>query len=430
MRINILIVDEYVRTEKEIITRVFVPMLTSPRLPPYRGLTTKEKESLSEEPQRQLYLSSIRGADEWSYKEFEKYIDYMLKGNLEYITVALPYHFGVKNKYITRKIVEQSFRDNPESKELLLAEYCGIPERGNGNSFFKYKDMEKSRDNVRNLVCMSNDEYIEYKNCLDKWEYYIEKLPNEIRILSMDVAVIESAKNDNTSFWITRLIPDGGKYKKIVSYSESMHGVNSLIQAKRAKQLFYEMQCDWFVLDAQGVGVGVFDACTTETYDEVRDIKYPAWTVVNYDDVKMTNRTISKDAVPIIYSVKTPIQLKSEMFINMRNIISNKDISMPSEIDDGIEFLNKTHKFYKIEDADLRTRLLNTYVQTNALVNEAINLEQVSTQGYINLKEKSGRRKDRVMSLAYNLYYVKLLEDEYKNRNNFNMDFLDYVLFA
>lgn len=429
IRCNILIVDEFVRTEKEVITRVFVPMLTSPRLPPYRSLTTKEKEKLPEEPQRQLYLSSIRGAEEWSYKEFEKYIEYMLKGNMDYITIALPYHFGVKNKFITRKIVEQSFRDNQESLELLKAEYMGIPERGSGNSFFKYAIMDKARTNSKALYCMSDEEFIEYKDNMDKWLYYQEKLPNEIRILTMDVALIESPKNDNTSFWIIRLIPSGGKYEKIIAYGESMHGINSLLQTKRAKQLFYELQCDWFVLDCQGSGIGVFDSCTDETYDEVRDIQYPAWTVINYDDIKMTNRTISQNAIPLIYSVKTPIQLKSEMFMNMRNALSTGDVQLLVETQEAVEYLMKVFKFYKIKEEDLRNRLLNPYVQTNMLINEAINLEQIVTQGYINLKEKSGRRKDRVMSLAYGLYYSKILEDEYKNKRS-KEDILSYVLFA
>lgn len=428
-RLNILIVDEYVRTDKNIINRVFVPMLTSPRKPPYKGLSYEERAKIKPERQRQLYLSSIRGADEWSYEEFEKYVDHMIDGDMDYITVALPYMYGVKAGYIDKKIVEQQFIDNQDSVEVLMAEYSAIPERGVGNSFFKYQDLEKARTNIKPLISMSDEEYIEFKNNKNKWPYYVEKLPNEIRILSMDVAVIESKNNDNSMFWVIRLIPDNGVYKKIIAYGESMHGINSIVQAKRAKQLFYEMECDYFVLDCSGVGIGVFDACSNETYDEVRDITYPAWTVVNYEDIKMDNRVISPNAMPIVYAVKTPIQLKSEMFLNMRNMITTDMVSLLVDSNDGIDYLNKTYKFYKIEDNDLRTRMLQSYAETSILINEAVNLEQVVTQGYINLKEKSGRRKDRVMSLAYGLYYAKILEDEYKKQND-DLDILDYVLFA
>ena len=121
-RCNVLIVDEFVRTEREVLIRVFVPFLTSPRMPDYRDLTDKEREALVMEPNRQLYLSSIRGAEEWSYKYFLQYINEMLQGNTNYMTVALPYNFGVKNKYISKATVEQSFKESPDNTEMLLAE--------------------------------------------------------------------------------------------------------------------------------------------------------------------------------------------------------------------------------------------------------------------------------------------------------------------
>ena len=61
------------------------------------------------------------------------------------------------------------------------------------------------------LVAKSDEQYIEYKDKPEKWRHYIPKQNGELRILSMDIALIESARNDNTSFWITRLIPNGNK---------------------------------------------------------------------------------------------------------------------------------------------------------------------------------------------------------------------------
>lgn len=265
-RCQILIVDEFVRTEKEVISRVFVPMLTSPRTPDYTELTKQEREAVPEERNKQLYLSSIRGADEWSYAYFLDYINYMTDGDGDHIAVALPYNLGVKNKYISRAIVEQSFKENQDSVEMLLAEYCVQAERSSGDGFYKYNQLAERRTQARPMVAMNDFEYIEYKDDKSKWKYYQEKLPNEIRIISMDVALVEGAKvNDNTVFWILRLIPNGNQYTKIFQYCESMHGINSMVQCLRAKQLFYEFDCDYFVLDAAGVGTGIFDIATTET---------------------------------------------------------------------------------------------------------------------------------------------------------------------
>ena len=285
---------------------------------------------------------------------------------------------------------------------------------------------QKLRNNSKALYCMSDLEYVEYKDKKEKWFLYQEKLPNEIRILTADIALVESANNDNTSIWIIRMIPDGGGYKKILAFGESMHGINSIVQTKRIKQLFYELQCDYCVIDCNGVGQGIFDYSTVETYDEERGVIYPAWTVVNPEDIKMVNRTISGNAVPVIYSVKTPIQLKSAMFSNMKDTLTSKDVSLLSETQEAIEYLNKNYNYFKIEDDDLRVRMLNSYAQTDMLINESINLEQIVTQGYINLKEKSGRRKDRTMSVAYGLWYAKKIEDDYKNRDN-TWDIMNYI---
>lgn len=153
---------------------------------------------------------------------------------------------------------------------------------------------------------------------------------------------------------------------------------------------------------------------------------YPAWTVINPEDIKMVSRTISQNAVPVIYSVKTPIQIKSAMFSNMKDCLTSGDVSLLADIQEATDYLNKTFGFYKIEDEDLRRRMLNPYAQTDLLINESINLEQVVTQGYLSLKEKSGRRKDRTMSVAYGLWYAKKLEDDYVNQNQ-ALNILDYI---
>ena len=427
VRANILIVDEYVRTEKSVIEKTFVPMLSSYRAPEYVDLSKSERDSLPNELNRQLYLSSIRGANEWSYKEFLTYLNNMTNGE-NYFTVALPYNLGVKNRYISREIVEQSFKTNQDSIESLASEYLCIPERGMNNSFYSYNSIADRQEEARAMVAMTDEEYLTYKNDKSQFPFYQEKLPNEIRILTMDVALVESSKNDNTAFWIIRLIPEGHKYKKIFSFAESMNGVNSIIQAKRAKQLFYEFDCDYFVLDAAGVGVGIFDICTQETIDDSRGEIYPAWTVINPEDTKSINRTLDQNAIPVVYSVKTSLADKSRMLINSRDELSTNRISLLVDMKDGIDYLNENFEFYKITDQNLRTRVLNSYAQTSAFINEAINLKQVIVQGRISAEEKSGRRKDRVMAMVYGLDFAKSLEENLNKDESTNI--LDYCFFS
>lgn len=429
IRCHILIVDEFVRTEKDVVNRVFVPFLTSLRTPRYTQLTPAERAALPEEQNKQLYLSSIRGADEWSYKELESYLKYMSQDDMRYYVHIAPYEFGVKNKFINKSVIEQSFKSNTENLDMVMAEYLCRPERGSENNFFKYVSLLKCQDNIKALYAMSDEEYIYYKNDFTKWKFYQEKLPNEIRLLCIDIALIESAANDNTAMWVLRLIPDGGKYKKIAAYCESMHGANAIIQAKRFKQLFYEMQCDYAIIDTNGVGAGVYDVLTDSTYDDARGVTYPSWTVVNPEDVKMSNRAgqISSNSVPVVYSVKTPADLLYNMIINAKNIFDKQDISFLMDTDDAVEYLNAHYEFYNIENSEDRARILNPYAQTKVFINEAINLQQYISGGYIKLKEKSGRRKDRVMALIYGLWYATVLENQLNQQND---SIIDWVCWA
>ena len=124
IRTHILIVDEFVRTEKEVITRVFDPMLSDGRKPMYLDIKDKDEKLTyyEKEDLKKLYLSSIRRADEWSYKTLEDYIDYMTNGDKTYSAIVLPYQLGVKNGFIRKKKVEEVFKNNTENLDLVRAE--------------------------------------------------------------------------------------------------------------------------------------------------------------------------------------------------------------------------------------------------------------------------------------------------------------------
>lgn len=136
---------------------------------------------------------------------------------------------------------------------------------------------------------------------------------------------------------------------------------------------------------------------------------------------------IATNSVPVVYSVKTPAELLYNMIINAKNIFDKHDISFLMDIDDAVEYLNKYYEFYSVDNSEDRARILNPYAQTKVFINEAINLQQYISGGYIKLKEKSGRRKDRVMALIYGLWYAKVLEDQLNQSND---SILDWICWA
>ena len=138
------------------------------------------------------------------------------------------------------------------------------------NAFYKSADINPCRNIYKPWIPPTDIEYLAEKE-KSKKKYHLKKQGGEIRIIGCDISVMGGAKNDASVFTLMRLIPQGGEYIRHVVYIESLEGGNAADQAKRIKQLFYDFQADYVALDAQGVGMGVYDSLAKVTYDEERD---------------------------------------------------------------------------------------------------------------------------------------------------------------
>lgn len=436
IRCNILMVDEYVRCDESIITRVFLPFLSDKRTPGYMDkMNEKELALTPRETNREIYLSSIRHAEEWSYKKFEKYIANIKKVNKKYMTYSLPYHFGVKAGFIDADMIEQYIEENrDENPELIKAELLGIPERSSGTSFFSYENFNKNRVSLNPLIAMTDSEYREYKSKRKEWEYYIPKEEDEIRVLSMDVASSAAKTSDNTVFFITRMFLKKNEdigYVKELAYGESLKGASMPMQTLRAKQLVYEFDIDYFIVDCGGIGQSVAEEAMSVTFDNARGEEYPAWKFFNEEKLEDNDKKcIDEHAVPIIYGFKPAPDTNHQMFLNAKVQLDKDAINLIKSPMDITEHLNKTKKFYKITDNDLRVRLLITSAQTNQLIIEAINLEEQPGR-YIKLEKKGRKKKDRVSSFCMNLHMCSIIENDYiLSQQRPDNSFLDYICFG
>lgn len=116
------------------------------------------------------------------------------------------------------------------------------------------------------------------------------------------------------------------------------------------------------------------------------------------------------------------------MLLHSRDIFATNKIAILVDTQDGLDYLNQNFQFYKETNQDLRGRCLQSYAQTSAFINEAINLRQVAVQGRTSVEEKSGRRKDRVMSMVYALDYANKLEQQLNTNNDSSI--FDYMFFT
>ena len=215
------------------------------------------------------------------------------------------------------------------------------------------------------------------------------------------------------------MLPDGNEYRREVVYIESHNGVNSEKQAIRIKQLFYDFEADYIIIDSQGVGISVFNELQKSNYDNSRNKDYEAFTCFNDDNT--VDKIMARGALPVIYSLKP-----ASASINHNIIHSFKDAILKKKI----KFLmnNSEAKNELIDDnndllknQEELAKLLKPYIQTTLLVNETINLEWSLNGGHIKVFEKGNARKDRYSSCSYANYLADLIEkEEFKKKKRGN----------
>lgn len=408
-RSHINIYDEFRIIDINILTRVLRRFLGTPRQP---GYLQKPQYKHLQERNQEIYLSSAWFKSNWSWNRFQSFFN-LFKMGKKYFVCGLPYQLSVKEGLLMKEQVldemqEEDF-DNLSWEMEMECMFFGESEK----AYFKYDDLNRSREINKPFLPMTDTEYIQHKGEKKKHKFYKPKRDGEIRIIGVDAALMGGRQNDSSIFTFIRCIPNGNEYIKTIEYMEAMEGQHSTIQALRLKQIFYDLDCDYCVMDTQGNSIAIYEEATKITIDATRGMEYPAWSAMN--DEKMKERAFDKDAVPLIFSIKvagaTAQQINHEMAVYTKTQFEKKKIKLLCSEIEGRDYLLDNRDSLKI-DADETSRMIASYFQTTRLIHEMINLEMEVKGGYIKLSEPSGHRKDRYSSLSYALYYIKGLETE------------------
>ncbi len=406
-RSHINVYDEFRIIDIDILTRVLRRFLGTPRQP---GYLKKPQYKHLQERNQEIYLSSAWFKYHWAWSRFQSFFKLFIKGK-KYFLCGLPYQLSVKEGLLMKEQVldemqEEDF-DNLSWEMEMETMFFGESEK----AYFKYEDLNKSREINKPFLPMTDAEYIQYKGEKKKNKFYKSKKSNEIRILGVDCALVGGRLNDATVFTFIRCLPSGNEYVKTVEYIETMEGQHSTIQGLRLKQIFYDLDCDYCVMDTQGNGISIYDEITKITLDNNRGIEYPAWCAMNDD--KMQERAYDKNAVPLIYSIKVAgingSQTNHEMATYTKTQFEKKKIKLLCSEIEGRDYLFDNKDSLKF-DNDETNRMIASYFQTTRLIHEMINLEMEVKNGFIKLTEPAGQRKDRYSSLSYPLFYIKELE--------------------
>ena len=414
-RANIVVVDEFRMVDKETIDTVLKRFLTAPRQPNY--LNKKEYSNLIER-NKEIYMSSAWYKSHWSFDKAKAFTVNLLDDKKKYFICGLPYQIAIKESLLSREQIEDEMSETDFDEIKFSIEMETLWYGDKDGSFFSFEDVVKNRRLKQPIY--------PYPNKLNKIP---DLLANERRILSVDVALMASKKgkkNDASSIIINSAIPKNGtSYTSNIIYMENHEGLNTDELALIIRKLYDKYKCTDLVIDSNGVGTGVFDMLVQDIIDRETGEIYYALSCCN--DKAMAERCKVDNAPKVIWSIKASASFNSEICTLLRSGFQKGKINLlVSEFECDEILKDKIKGFNKLLPFE-QTQYKLPYINTTLLVHELINLQYEIKGNNVRVFEKTGQRKDRYSSLAYNYWVQCQLEREFLREQNKTFNIVDYT---
>lgn len=425
-RANVIVIDEFRMVDKHTINTVIKRFLGAPREPNYlnRKEYRKDRDKLLE-TNIEIYMSSCWLKSHWSYNKSKAFTANLLGGRDGYFVCALPYQMSVKEGLKKRVEIEDEMSEQDFDEMLFEMEMGCMPFGSTESAFFSFDDI----NDARRLQTAVYSPQLIYKNKGTLLSEIPDLLPNERRILSLDIALMSSKKNKNdaSSVIINRAIPVGvNSYMANIIYLENFEDITTNQLALIVRRMFKQFKCTDLVVDTNGQGLGVYDNLIIDIVDNETGELYPALSCCN--NKEMEERCKVANAPKVIWSIKATPAFNNEICLLLRNGFKQNKINLlisEFECDDILS--DKITGYKKLLPYEQELYKL-PYTQTTLLVYELVKLEYERNGANIRVFEQSGMRKDRYSSLAYNYWVQCELERQELRKPKYGTD--DIVQYA
>lgn len=424
-RCHVLLLDEYRLISKTTIDTILRKFLTLRRMPRYEELTDEQRKAeYAKEKNLTLYLSSAYWKDHWSYTKCEDTLDAMVDPARRQFVCGFPYQMSINEGLLDPEMVADEMSESDFSEVKFSMEMEAMFYGSDDGAFFDFDSISKNRR-------------IKYPMLPDRISSKLNNNPNvrivpkqngEIRILSADIALMSSKKhnNDATAIFINQMTPTkAGRYTSNIIYTESCEGLRTDEQALIIRKLYDEYECDYIVLDTNGIGLGCFDALARDIVDTSTGEVYPALSCCN--NPEMAARCTSLGADKVIWSIKASAAFNSDCAFMLREAFRSGRIRLLSTEYDAEESLSELKGYSSLSPAE-KIQIQLPYINTTLLVDELTKLQHEESGGKIKVFEKSGMRKDRYSSLSYNYYVALQIEQKMNKRQSMNADTKDMFI--
>lgn len=424
-RCNVLLLDEFRLINKNTINTVLRKFLIWRRTPEYANLTDEQrKQEYNKEKPLTLYLSSAFFTTHWSYLKCLDTYEAMLDDQQKQFVCGFPYELAIAEGRLDPETCIEEMSESDFSEIKWSMEMDALFYGSSEDAFFDSESLSKTRK-------------IQYPMLPDKTCSLLGNPPNlrilpkkngEIRILSADIALMSSRKvmNDATAVFINCMTPTkAGRYVSNFVYTESHEGLRTDDQALLIRKLFDEYQCNYLVLDTNGIGLGVYDCLARDIVDTDTGEIYPALSCCN--NTEMASRCTVPGARKAIWSIKASAQMNSDCAYLLREAIRSGRVRLLCTEYDADEVLKSLRGYASLSESD-KIKVKLPYINTDFCADELIKLQHEESGGKIKISERSGMRKDRYSSLSYNYYVAIQLENKTTKRQSTNASASDMFI--
>lgn len=414
-RANILIVDECRMVDLDTINTVLRRFLTAPRQPNY--LNNPKYEHLLER-NKEIYMSSAWMKSHWLFDKAKAYTVNMLDDAKKYFICSLPYQISIKEGLLQREQIEDEMSEADFDAMKWSMEMESLFFGDTDGAFFTFDDVSNRRK-LKNAI---------YPPAFINKTKIPDLVLNERRILSVDIALMASSKhkNDASAIIINSAIPkNNNSYTANVIYLENHEGLNTEELALIVRKLYAQYKCTDLVVDAKGVGLGVLDALVQDIVDPETGELYHALSCCNNKDY--ADRCKVDNAPKVIWAIQGSPSFNTEICTLLRSGFQQGKINLLVSEFEAEEILKDKIKGFSKLSAFEQMQYKMPFIQTTLLVYELISLEHEIKGTNIKITEKSGMRKDRYSSLAYNYWVQCQLERETLRKQKTGFNASDYA---
>lgn len=302
------------------------------------------------------------------------------------------YRIPVMHGLLSVDKVKDKLQASSYKLESFLREYMSVWTGGSEDSYYSYTQIGKCRTLVRP----------EFKRQEGFKGFYV---------CAVDVARFEG---DQTVAMIFKVYTEGERYKMHLVNIKILNGTHFKDQSAMIKQLDLDYNFKAIVLDINGNGAGLADYLIDE--QEHNGVYYEPYGFLNKTKYSNTEKRNNRRK---LFGIEANRSLNSEIYTNAHIILSLKRVSLLLNERQARRYFSQYKTWNKLNPVRQANKLI-PYAQTTKLQDQLANLKaNLDTNSTIVLQRiNSHTRKDLVSAFVYGLYYINLVEEEERKKNN------------